>query len=37
MFFRQLLTLNYECFSGSLKILWRTTCGPVAANCPPLI
>jgi len=22
-----------ECFRGSLKMLWRATCGPQAANC----
>jgi len=26
-----------EYFRGSLKTLWRATCGPRAANCPPLI
>ena len=25
-----------ECFRGPLKTLWRATCGPRAANCPPL-
>jgi len=24
------------CFRGPLKTLWRATCGPQAANCPPL-
>jgi len=26
-----------ECFRGPLKTLWRATCGPRAANCPPLV
>jgi len=25
-----------ECFRGPLKTLWWATCGPRAANCPPL-
>jgi len=26
-----------ECFCGKLKMLWQATCGPRAANCPPLV
>ena len=26
----------FECFRGPLKMLWRVTCGPRAAICPPL-
>ena len=26
-----------ECFHGPLKMRWRATCDPRAANCPPLL
>jgi len=31
------LKIFFECFRGPLKTLWRTTFGPRAAICPPLL
>jgi len=30
------LMIFLECLSGPLKTLWRATCGPRAADCPPM-
>ena len=30
------LRIFSECSRGPLKTMWRATCGPRAANCPPL-